>query len=73
NKTANYAKFTSQSYWLMTPHASNASSEWFAYSDGRSYSYVVGYAYGGRLVFFFASASTISSGNGTPDSPYALQ
>ncbi|MEG1900252.1 MAG: hypothetical protein RR161_01720, partial [Bacilli bacterium] len=73
NKTANYAKFTAQIYWLMTPYTSNASYEWCTWLNGDSGYCGVNSAFGVRLVFFFKSDVTINSGDGTPDSPYTLQ
>ncbi|MEG1009671.1 MAG: hypothetical protein RSF67_07680 [Clostridia bacterium] len=72
NKTANYAKFTVQYYWLMTPSPSRAFSEWCASSNRYCGDGGVSNAYGSRLVFFFKSDVTINSGDGTPDSPYVL-
>ncbi|MEG1351014.1 MAG: DUF6273 domain-containing protein [Bacilli bacterium] len=72
NKTANYAKFTVQHYWLMTPNTSDASRGWYAHSGGYSTFYDVSNSIGVRPVFFFKSDVTIASGNGTPDSPYTL-
>ncbi|MEG1351384.1 MAG: hypothetical protein RSC85_02740, partial [Bacilli bacterium] len=73
NKTADYAKFTAQNYWLMTPHTSEAYYEWFADAVGNSYTRDVSNSLGSRPVFFFKADSTISTGNGTPDSPYVLK
>ncbi|MEG1900375.1 MAG: hypothetical protein RR161_02340, partial [Bacilli bacterium] len=59
-------------YWLMTPRTSDASSEWYAYSDVGSYKNDVSHVSGGRSVTVFAQAVTISGGNGTLGTPYKI-
>ncbi|MEG1900543.1 MAG: hypothetical protein RR161_03225 [Bacilli bacterium] len=73
SNTANYAKFMAQYYWLMTPYTSGAPFEWYALPYGHSSRAGVNAACGSRVVFFFKSDVIINSGDGTPNSPYALR
>src|SRR5574344_1415374 len=71
NNTVNNSYSNAASYWTMTSYA-NSSSAWIVTDYGNAYNYNVDYTYGLRPVIVVNSSVTITSGNGTPSSPYQI-
>src|SRR5574344_234359 len=72
NGTAVSSSSNSYDYWALNSYKGDASSTWFVLCDGDSRSIEVSNTYGARPVIVVNNSTQITSGTGTPSSPYQI-
>ena len=68
-----WLKPTSGFLWTLSPNSSNSTDVFYVTSSGFVYNHKASYAGGGWPVGYLTKNVTITSGEGTMDSPYELQ